>query len=139
MDDWLYDEIKRWLVLEFLNLSSESYFALFDFFIAYVKMYILVLLSFSKKIIIIINIFKATVVEGWSDPCGIFSIMKAVSHCDASFWALSVFYSILNFIMYLNTIVRCPSRNGKITLLFCIWEKKNCHRDASFLRAMAAR
>lgn len=49
MDDWLYDEIKRWLVLEFLNLSSESYFALFDFFIAYVKMYILVLLSISKK------------------------------------------------------------------------------------------
>lgn len=34
MDDWLYDEIKRWLVLEFLNLLTESYFALFDFFIA---------------------------------------------------------------------------------------------------------
>lgn len=63
MDDWLYDEIKRWLVLEFLNLSSESYFALFDFFIAYVKMYILILLSISKNKLNI-KIFKATVVVG---------------------------------------------------------------------------
>lgn len=63
MDDWLYDEIKRWLVLEFLNLSSESYFALFDFFFAYVKMYILILLSISKNKLNI-KIFKATVVVG---------------------------------------------------------------------------
>lgn len=60
MDDWLYDEIKRWLVLEFLNLLTESYFALFDFFIAYSckDVHIGPFVYFVKKLTI--KIFKAT-------------------------------------------------------------------------------